>query len=321
MMKKLTTEHIQIGRLLGEGEHGEVRLCLFTDSHQLAAVKVIDLQVGQRMFSREIEAMSRVRHPNIAGYYGHLVDDNQFGYVVMEYLPYPTLEKAVTRNGCFSEIDSLRVLRQLVDALEYMHRSGVAHRDLKCDNILYNPETKTAKIIDFGLSHCFADAAKTSHEYVGTPSNMPPELLSRQHYLPIKADVWSLGIVFLELLLGYHPYAEAEDERDLLRLQREYWDWTVFSSPVAHLVEGMLQLDPARRLSLPTLKTLIGMLVEPQAPLTAVIATAAPAPSFSAPVAFSGGDARSPAPTTNNASALFSFSFSQHHRTEFAANS
>jgi len=307
-MKKLSTEQIQIGRLIGEGEHGEVRLCRFTESHQLAAVKVIDLQVGQRMFSREIEAMSRVHHPNVAGYYGHLVDDNQFGYVVMEYLPYPTLEKAVNRQGCFSEIDSLRVLRQLVDALDYMHRVGVAHRDIKCDNILYNPENKQTKIIDFGLSHCFTDSNKMSHEYVGTPSNMPPELLSRQLYHPIKADVWSLGIVFLELLLGYHPYAEAEDERDLLRLQREHWDFSVFSPPVAHLVQGMLQIEPSRRLSLVTLKTLVAMLLaEPQQQ------PSIPVP----PLSFTGGEARSPAPNlTNGPAARFNF-----HRSEFAVHS
>lgn len=212
--------------------------------------------------------MSRLSHPNIAGYYGHLVDDNQFGYVVIEYLPYPTLDKAVRRRGSFSELESLRVLRQLVDALDYMHRAGVAHRDIKCDNILFNPENGTAKIIDFGLSYRFTDSNKLNHEYVGTPSNMPPELLSRQLYNPTKADVWSLGIVFLELLLGYHPYSEAMDERDLLRLQQENWDFSVFSPPVAHLVQGMLQVDPSKRISISVIKTLISMLLEPQSPVT-----------------------------------------------------
>lgn len=226
----------------------EVRLCRFASDHALAAVKVVDLRTRRRMFVRELEALPRLNHAGIVRYRGHVVDTNDFGFLVLDYVPYATLDAVLARHGALSEAHALAVFAQLADAMAHVHARGVAHRDLKTENILYDMATRRAVIVDFGLSKVHA-RGEYAREYVGTPSNMAPEVLAKCRYQPDKADSWALGIVLLEMLLGYHPYNDAEDEADLQRLHRDVWDFTLFSAPTAQLLHALLHVDYRQRCS------------------------------------------------------------------------
>lgn len=185
----------------------------------------------------------------ISSFYGHLIDRNNFGYVVMEYLPYPTLDAVLQKSGSISENEALAVFTQLVEATVHMHNQGVGHRDLKTDNILFDPVTKHSVIVDFGLSISLSNPMQTSSDYVGTPSNMAPELLCKQSYHPTQVDSWALGIILLEMLEGRHPFHSAQSETDILRLQTQTWDFSRYSPLVASILTGLLQTQSRRRWS------------------------------------------------------------------------
>lgn len=168
----------------------------------------------------------------------------------MEYIPYPTLQHEVNKRGPLPESEALLIFQQVVDAVYHMHSVGVAHRDLKCDNVLVDPVSKHTVVVDFGLSATLRTTNDTSTSYVGTPSNMAPELLSRMSYHPVQVDAYAAGIMLLEMLLGRHPFASAESENDILRMQIQRWDFSCFSPTVANILHGLLQPHSSNRWTL-----------------------------------------------------------------------
>lgn len=121
-----------------------------------------------------------------------------------------------------------------------MKNNGVAHRDVKSENIIINPDTLLIKFIDFGLGMRVEDEFTKDSEFIGTPIYMAPEVLHRKRRFSVSiADLWSCGIVFLEMLLGHHPFKDAETEGELIEMQ-EALDFTLFSPAVQDILNVLL---------------------------------------------------------------------------------
>lgn len=111
------------------------------------------------------------------------------------------------------EADAARIFAQIMSAIDYMHRQDVAHRDVKLENILIDPDTMKVKIIDFGFC---CQAKEKLKVFCGTPSYMSPEIVSKREYFGRPADIWACGVLLYVLFCGTFPF-KSSFEKDLFR--------------------------------------------------------------------------------------------------------
>ncbi|KAM9332938.1 hormonally up-regulated neu tumor-associated kinase homolog A [Pholidichthys leucotaenia] len=200
-----------IGRKLGEGSFAKVREGLHTLTGEKVAVKVIDKRKAKKdsyitkNLRREGHIQQMIRHPNITQLLDILETENSY-YLVMELCPGGNLMNRIYDKKRLDEKETQKYIRQLVLAVEHLHRAGVVHRDLKIENLLLD-EQNNIKLIDFGLSNCagilgYSDPFSTQ---CGSPAYAAPELLSRKKYGP-KVDVWSIGVNMYAMLTGALPF-------------------------------------------------------------------------------------------------------------------
>jgi serine/threonine protein kinase len=143
-------------------------------------------------------------------------------YIVLEYLEGSNLLKYVAKKENLKEPLCKRVMKQILEGLNYLHEIGIVHRDIKLDNIMmtvkndqdFLSDQAVPKIIDFGLATVvMPDESRT--EGFGTIAYCSPEIIMRKPY-SIKTDIWSMGVVFYVLISGYFPFI-ASDKRQVIR--------------------------------------------------------------------------------------------------------
>ncbi|MEO1618954.1 MAG: serine/threonine-protein kinase, partial [Planctomycetota bacterium] len=158
-------------------------------------------------FTREARTLAKLNHNNIVSVYEFgSVQDTYF--FLMEFVDGPTL-RDVVRAGQLEPKHALSIVPHLCDALQYAHDNGVIHRDIKPENILLTA-SGTVKIVDFGLSRLLGNTGPSqgltaTNQAMGTPRYMAPEQFEGAHQVDHRADIYSLGVVFYELLTGELP--------------------------------------------------------------------------------------------------------------------
>src|ERR1043165_117443 len=166
-------------------------------------------------FSREARAASRISHPNALMVTDFGEDDNGTVFLVMEYLSGRTLKQVIRDNGPLPVPRVVDITRQVADALNAAHQQGVIHRDLKSDNIMLL-DTMTgdhAKVLDFGIAKInepdgTVDTSLTAPNLViGTPKYMSPEQCSQDAEIDARSDIYSLGVILFEMLVGHVPFS------------------------------------------------------------------------------------------------------------------
>jgi serine/threonine protein kinase len=170
-----------------------------------------------RRFEREARAASRIDHPNITAVYDFGYSEEGVPYLVMEYVQGPTLSAVITEQGPFAPGRALHVLSQIASAVHAAHQADVVHRDLKPQNIvLYTREEQPdfVKVLDFGTSKILGPdggaSLTTQGTSLGTPAYMAPEqLVEGQEQVDHRADLYSLGVVAFEMLVGRPPFVGA----------------------------------------------------------------------------------------------------------------
>ena len=200
---------------IGEGSTGIV--CIADDLHrkQKVAIKQMNLKKQQRreLLFNEVVIMRDYHHQNIVNMLdAYLVEDEL--WVVMEYLEGGALTDIVT-NMHMAEEQIATVCQQVLEALAYLHKEGVIHRDIKSDSILLASDG-SIKLSDFGFCAQVSAELPKRKSLVGTPYWMSPEVISRLSYGP-EVDIWSLGIMVVEMLEGEPPYF---DEAPLSAMRR-----------------------------------------------------------------------------------------------------
>jgi serine/threonine-protein kinase len=152
-----------------------------------------------RRFRREAQAAGSLSHHNIVGIYDVGAD-----YIVMEHVDGITLDGLLRQRTVLSLDEAMRLLVPLADALDYAHRAGVVHRDIKPGNIMVQPDGRP-KLMDFGVARLEASAITTEGVFFGSPSYMAPEQIL-SHEVTARADIFSLGVVAYEMLTGTRPF-------------------------------------------------------------------------------------------------------------------
>ena len=200
---------------IGSGGMGSVYRARRRADGTVVALKLLPRALAGRpefveRFGREARALERLRHPNIVGIHAH-GQQGGFCYLMMEHVDGPNLRQAM-RSGRFSAAQSLEIVPSICSALQYAHSQGVLHRDLKPENLLLDAEGRV-KIADFGIAKIVGDASGAPGEItltrtggrLGTPHYMAPEQIERPEWVDHRADIYSVGVVFYELLTGELP--------------------------------------------------------------------------------------------------------------------
>lgn len=247
---------------LGKGRYGVVKVCVEKETGNEYAVKIIDGKSMKResVINDEVSKLKKLgNHKNVVNFYDFFKDSRGMFYIVMELCSGGDLFSRISQEGSYTERRAAVLLKQLAEALKYIHSLGITHRDLKPENILLSHKGADAhvKIVDFGLSKLVKDSQLLMTTVIGTWAYCAPEVFSNKPY-DSSVDTWALGIIMFIMLAGYHPfdpYGELSDGDLIDRISKDDFDfnepeWDGISAEAKFIIRRLLQKDPAKRLKL-----------------------------------------------------------------------
>ncbi|KAM4021291.1 caM kinase-like vesicle-associated protein [Anomaloglossus baeobatrachus] len=256
------TDKYEIGQLLCAKEFCEICLAREMQTDRVYVCKKFLKKDGRkvrRAAKNEIMILKMVNHPNILQLIDTFETKKEF-YIIQELATGGDVFDWILEQGYYSEKDASNVIRQVLEAVAYLHNLHIIHRNLKLENLMYYNHNNHSKVVlrDFYLS-CFESGEIT--EPCGTPEYLAPEVVSRHRYgRPV--DCWAVGVVMFILLSGNPPfYDENEEEnsenhnrkifRKILACEYEfdspYWD--VISASAKDLVSRLMELDQEQRIT------------------------------------------------------------------------
>jgi serine/threonine protein kinase len=236
--------HLEIQELLGEGGMGAVYKARQPGLDRLVALKILPAEAGRdpaftERFTREARALAKLNHPNIITIYDFGHSGNLY-YFLMEYVDGANLRQLL-RHGFLKPAEALRIVPQICEALQYAHEEGLVHRDIKPENILVDKKGRV-KVADFGIAKLLGrktgDQTLTGPwQVMGTLHYMAPEQMADPLHVDHRADLYSLGVVFYEILTGQLPLGRFAPPSQKAAVDAR----------LDHVVLRALEGEPARR--------------------------------------------------------------------------
>jgi len=265
----ILANRLELTGILGVGAYGVVYTALDIHTHDRYAVKALNkagLDPRQLKYQqREIRLHHLAsQHPNVVSLV-RIMDSVDCTYVVMEFCPEGDLFSSITDKGHFVGNDPLvkRVFLQLLDAVQFCHSVGIYHRDLKPENVLVTDQGMTVKLADFGLA---TTDYYTSDFGCGSTFYMSPEC-QQSHPRPMSCyaspanDVWSLGVMLVNLTCGRNPWKRASPEDSTFRayLKDPFFLKSILplSTEMVCILSRVFERDPAKRITIPELRQVI----------------------------------------------------------------
>ncbi|KAF8472671.1 kinase-like domain-containing protein [Kalaharituber pfeilii] len=253
----------RLGRTLGRGASGSVRLARNVETNQLGAVKIMSKEYVRRVMiekgrektkyfwtnsmEREIIIMKMIRHPNVLRMYD--VWENKYElYLVLEYIDGGDLYDYMISRGRLSEFEAIKIFVQILSGLDYCHHFSICHRDLKPENILLD-KNQNVRLADFGFAALQPPGWKLARS-CGTPHYAAPEVICGVKYNGGTADIWSCGVVLFTLLCGHVPFDDDDTVALLQKVKFGKFEMPKHLSLDAQdLIRRMLIVNPEKRIN------------------------------------------------------------------------
>ncbi|KAF7589474.1 hypothetical protein BBP40_004272 [Aspergillus hancockii] len=265
----LLANRLELIGILGVGAYGVVYTAVDIHTNVMYAVKALNkagLDHRQLKFQqREIKLHHLAsQHPNVVSLV-RIMDSVDCTYVVIEFCPEGDLFSSITEKGNFVHNDPLvkRVFVQILDAVQFCHSIGIYHRDLKPENILVTDQGLTVKLADFGLATtdpCTSDFGCGSTFYM-SPECQQPNPRPMSWYESAPNDVWSLGVILVNLTCGRNPWKRASTEDSTFRayLKDPYFLKSILplTDEMICILSRIFECDPRKRITIPELRNLI----------------------------------------------------------------
>ena len=213
--QRLLGDRYELGEVLGRGGMAEVRRGRDRRLGRVVAVKMLRVDHSadatfQARFRREAQSAASLNHRNIVAVYDtgeDVFDGHRIPYIVMEYVEGRTLRELLREQARFTPERSIEIITSVLDALEYSHRAGIVHRDIKPGNVMIT-DTAEVKVMDFGIARSLADSGVTLTQtaaVVGTAQYISPEQ-ARGEQADARSDLYATGCVLYEMLTGRPPF-------------------------------------------------------------------------------------------------------------------
>lgn len=238
---------------LGCGATSKVYRCKEKYSDRAWAVKIINKKVDMKVVQTEVGILLSVRHDNVIRMKEIYETPTQI-LLVLELVTGGELFERITNRGHYSEKDAAAAVKEMLDAVKYLHGKGIIHRDLKPENLLYENLYQDAKlkIADFGLSKIVGPQV-TTNTVCGTPGYCAPEVVKGKMYNE-KVDLWSIGVIAYILLCGYEPFYDDDEQKMYKKIVKgdyefdsPYWDNITYNAK--DLITKLLKVDVRERLT------------------------------------------------------------------------
>ncbi|XP_020649789.3 uncharacterized protein LOC110079002 [Pogona vitticeps] len=246
-----------VGKMINKGSFAKVMEGLHIPTGEKVAIKVIDKKKAKqdsyvlKNMKREPRIHQMIKHPNIVQLYETLETENSY-YMVMELCLGGDLMDRICEKRRLEEKEVKKYTRQIMSAVEHLHRHGIVHRDLKIENFLLN-ENCSIKIVDFGLSNIMKFEGLSQellNTQCGSPAYAAPELLAHKKYGP-KVDVWSIGVSMFAMLTGTLPFTVEPFNIKQLHLKMIKGEMNPIppniSTGAVRFIHSLLEPDPTKR--------------------------------------------------------------------------
>ena len=250
--------HYKIIEQIGHGATSEVYSAICLDNGKEISIKKVDLEIYKielDFLRQEVSFWSTSCHPNVVGYYGSFISGSVI-YLLMEYCAAGSLYDIMKFNmhqGFKDELLIATFLRDVLNALQYIHSNGQIHRDVKPGNVLICADG-SVKLGDFGVAASLIEQGQRQmarYTVTGTPCYMAPEVLNEEHGYTEKADIWSLGISAIELATGEAPYSRLKQMEVMIKILKSPPPTlptnVPYSTEFRDFVQCCLQTDPKNR--------------------------------------------------------------------------
>ena len=239
--------------ILGEGAFSIVKIAIHEINKLEFACKIIPKKKLGKEYSEEhiqleIKILISMNHPNIIRFHDLFQDTINF-YIIMELFSNNQLFLLISKNGKLIENRAKRIFKQIALAINYLHLNGIAHRDIKLENILID-NNDNIKLIDFGLSSYFKEDELLSIP-CGSPIYASPEIVLGIPYDGFKTDIWSLGVVLFFLVFGQSPWTS--NLKNIVFSQIKNMEFFIpinISENCTSLINSMMCFNPLKRFSI-----------------------------------------------------------------------
>ncbi|KAH0790216.1 CAMK family protein kinase [Histomonas meleagridis] len=273
-----------LGRTLGSGTTGKVKLAINKETNKQVAVKIIrkasfDIKPDlERKIHREVALMRLLNHPHLLKLV-EVCESPHHLYIFIEYAPHGELFDYLVKRRFLNPPEAMMFFREIIYGLDYLHKHGICHRDLKPENILLD-EFDHVKIADFGFARWMrSNIAETS---CGSPHYAAPEVIRGEPYDGRGADVWSCGVILYALLAGRLPFDDDSIRNLLAKVKLGHYKMPNFLPEIQDLISQMLTVDVNHRIKIDQIKTHPAFLMD--LPSTYTVPTPLPIISMSEPI-------------------------------------